>query len=171
MFLLIDKTWDGVPIAPDEIARVELIAGPAGITVSVDAPYHGDPPPPGPPGSTDGLWKHEVVEIFLLGRSDAYLEVEMGPHGHHLVLKLRGARNVVRRGLPLRYHARIEGRRWRGVAAIPRALLPDGLDRDNAYAIHGAGPSRRHLAAHPVPGPRPDFHRLDAFGPLRFEVE
>jgi hypothetical protein len=83
------------------------------------------------------------------------------------VLELRGVRNAVRRGHPLVYDARIEGRRWRGVASIPRAWLPDGLDRGNAYAMHGAAALRRHLAAFPVPGDAPDFHRLRAFGPVR----
>jgi hypothetical protein len=169
VILLIDKTWDGAPIGADEIARVELIAEPHRVVATVDAPFHGDPPPAGPPGPTGGLWEHEVVEIFLLGREDAYLEIELGPHGHHLALELRGARNVVRRGLPLRYDARIEGRRWSGIASIPRGWLPDGLDRGNAYAIHGTGLSRRHLAAFPVPGDRPDFHRLDAFGTVRLD--
>jgi hypothetical protein len=53
-----------------------------------------------------------------------------------------------------------------GAAWIPRAWLPRGADRVNAYAIHGRGPSRRYLAAFPVPGDQPDFHRLDRFGAL-----
>ena len=33
----------------------------------------------------------------------------------------------------------------------------------NAFAIHGVGPQRRYLACTPVPGPQPDFHRLEVF--------
>ena len=44
--------------------------------------------------------------------------------------------------------------------------LPPDLCAANVYAIHGQGPSRRYLAWHPVPGPAPDFHRLDRFPPL-----
>jgi len=169
MILLVDKTWDGAPIGDDEIARVELIAEPERVIVKVDAPFHGDPPPAGPPGPTDRLWEHEVVELFLLGRDDTYLEVELGPHGHHLVLEHRGVRNAVRSGLLLRHEAIIEGPRWRGAASIPKQWLPEGLDRGNACAMHGAGASRRHLAAFPVPGDGPDFHRLAAFGPVRLD--
>ena len=169
MVFLIDKTWDGHPIGPGEAARAEITADRDRVVVSVESPFHADPPPASPPGPTDRLWEHEVVEVFLLGRDDAYLEVELGPHGHHLVLELRGVRNVVRRGLPLDYRSRIEGSRWSGVATFPRAWLPAGLDRGNAYASHGAGRSRRHLAAFPVPGDAPDFHRLAAFGAFRFE--
>jgi hypothetical protein len=169
MVFLIDKTWDGASIGEDEIARIELVPKQDAVLALVDAPFHADPPPAGQPGPTDGLWEHEVVEVFLLGRDDVYLEVELGPHGHHLALELRGARNPVRSRLPLRYEATIQDRRWQGVALMPRSWLPEGLDRGNAYAMHGAGSSRRYLAAFPVPGDRPDFHRLVSFGALRLE--
>jgi hypothetical protein len=167
VLLLIDNTWDGEPALAGEIVRVELRARGGGIVVTVEAPFHDDPPPPAPPGATDRLWEHEVVEVFLLGRDDAYLEIEMGPHGHHLAIELRGVRNVVKSGLPLPYRARIDGSRWTGEAEIPAEFLPPGLDRVNAFAIHGVGAARRFLAAFPAPGPQPDFHRLDAFGELR----
>ncbi len=169
MVFLIDKTWDGRAVEPAEAGRVELVSRGEEVSVLVDAPFHGDPPPPGPPGATDRLWEHEVVEVFLLGRDERYLEIELGPHGHHLALELRGVRRVVRSRLPLGYESRIEGARWRGAATFPRTWLPAGLERGNAYAIHGAGSSRRHLAAHPVPGDAPDFHRLACFGPLRLD--
>jgi hypothetical protein len=168
MILRIAHTWDGTPLGDDEIATVEanIQDGGAAVVVTVTAPYHGDPAPPAPAGSTDRLWEYEAVELFLLGRDDAYLEIELGPHGHHLVLQLRGRRNVVAHGLAIGYHAAIGRARWRGHAVIPRALLPDHVTRGNAYALHGVGPGRRHLAACPVPGPAPDFHRLDRFGSI-----
>ncbi len=166
MVLLIDKTWDGRPAGPDEAARVEIAARRGRVIVGVDAPFHGDPPPASAPGPTDRLWEHEVVEVFFLGRDEAYLEIELGPHGHHLVLELRGVRRVVRSGLPLDYESRIHGPRWSGSAEFPRTWLPAGLDRGNAFAMHGAGDARRHLAAYPVPGDSPDFHRLSCFGAL-----
>ncbi len=169
MILLIDKTWDGRPIGLDETARAEVDSSPDQVVIRVEAPFHGDPPPSSPPGPTDRLWEHEVVEVFLLGRAETYLEIELGPHGHHLVLELRGVRRVARSGLPLEYRCGIEGSRWRGVAAFPRSWLPAGLDRGNAYAIHGVGSSRRYLAAFPVPGDAPDFHRLACFGALRLD--
>jgi len=132
----------------------------------VDAPFHGDPPPAAAPGPVDRLWDYEVVELFLLGEDERYLEIELGPGGHHLVLALAGRRELVASGLPLDFAAHIDGARWSGRASLPLHRLPPGLRAANAYAIHGTGPARRHLAAHPVPGPLPDFHRLDAFPPL-----
>jgi hypothetical protein len=141
-------------------ARVEG----AWLAVEVEAPFHGDPPPTAPPGATDRLWEHEVVELFLVGADERYLEVELGPHGHHLVLRLRGRRRVEEQGLAIEFAARRSGMRWSGRALVPAAWLPPGLARCNAYAIHGLGAERRHLAAFPVPGPEPDFHRLECFG-------
>ncbi|MGD8859023.1 MAG: hypothetical protein PVI30_03370 [Myxococcales bacterium] len=59
-----------------------------------------------------------------------------------------------------------EGGCWSARAELPRAQLPHPVTRANAYAIHGAGRERRHLAAHPVPGEAPDFHRLACFPPV-----
>jgi len=135
------------------------------LCVEVEAAFHADPPPPAPPGPTDRLWEHEVVELFLLGEGERYLEIELAPHGHHLVLCLGGRRRVERRGMAIEYAARRAGGRWSGRALVPAAWLPRGLARCNAYAAHGAGAARRHLAAFPIPGPEPDFHRLERFGP------
>jgi hypothetical protein len=166
ILLRIDRAWDGSPAAPGETATVEIEPRESTLVIRVDAPYHSDPPPVSPPGPTEGLWEHEAVEVFLLGPDEEYLEVEMGPHGHHFALRLRGRRCAIARGLPLDYLARIEGERWHGVAIVPRAWLPDGLGRVNAFAVHGEREARRHLAAFPVPGDRPDFHRLESFGVL-----
>ncbi len=166
MRLCIARTWDGRPVEPAEQAVLELEVDATSVRLTVDAPYHGDPRPPASPGRLDRLWEHEVVELFLLGADDRYLEVELGPHGHYLVLVLAGRRQVERQALLIEYAAEITGRRWRGWARLPRAYLPPRVERGNAYAIHGVGAARRYLACFPVPGERPDFHRLEAFGPL-----
>jgi hypothetical protein len=161
------RDWRGTPVTARE--HVQLAARFEGelLIVEVDAPLHGDPPPSAPPGRCDGLWEHEVVELFLLGDDARYTEIELGPHGHYLVLKLHGARQLVDDRIPLALQTRIDGGRWHGRATLERAHLPQPVRAANAYAIHGVAPARRHLAAHPVPGPRPDFHRLDCFQPLR----
>lgn len=136
------------------------------LVIGVDAPFHDDPPPAVPPGSTDALWTYEVVELFLLGRASHYVEIELGPHGHYLVLQLEGVRHITRSHLSMAYTTVRRGPRWRGRARLPLACLPVTIERVNAYAIHGTGDQRRYLAAFPVLGDKPDFHRLDAFGPL-----
>ena len=134
--------------------------------VAVDAPWHGDPVPSGPPGPRAALWEHEVVELFLLGPDGPerkYTEIELGPHGHHLVLQLEGVRRPVADQLPIRWEVERRGDRWVGEARIDESLLPDPVVALNAYAIHGVGVDRRYLAWAPVPGDGPDFHRLAHF--------
>jgi len=162
---VVDSTWDGDPLGIDERVEVQIELGSAGAKIEIDAPYHGDPSPPDR-GSTPQLWDYEVVELFLLGAEEHYLELEFGPHGHYLALELRGVRNVVASGMALKYQARVAGARWTGVAHVPAALIPPGMVALNAYAIHGLGTRRRYLAMAPVGGSVPDFHTLAAFWPI-----
>lgn len=180
--LRVDRTWDGAPVASSEVA--ELTVGwqggeMPGLHIAVDAPFHADPPPPGPPGPTDGLWQFEVVELFMVGAASSdgcprYTELELSPHGHHLVLEFHGVRQVVRQALPLSFTARIDGSRWQGQALLGRSFLPSLPYRANAYAIHGTGLTRRYLAMTAVVAPDekggvptlPDFHRPDLFSPV-----
>lgn len=158
--------WQGAPAPPGEHASVTLIADGPNVIVEVDAPWFGDPPPPPPAGPRDGLWDYEVVELMLLGDDDRYLELELGPHGHHLALLLHGRRRAVARALPLLVDTVIDGARWRARATLPSRWLPWGLRAANAYAMHGVASGRRHLAWRAVPGAEPDFHRLEHFGAL-----
>lgn len=161
--LLIASTWDGQPIAAAEQATVRLTAQEGGLVVEIDAPFHGDPPPPGAPGPTWKLWEHEVVELFVLGADDHYTELEISPHGHYLLLRLEGRRNVVARELPLAVTVSRTDGRWQAKTVLPASVLPIGPWRANAYAIHGLGEARRYLAWTPAPGPAPDFHRIEVF--------
>jgi hypothetical protein len=158
-------TWDARPLAPNEYARIDLSLGDV-LEIELEATRYGDPPPPRPTGRCDGLWDFEVVELFLLGQDDRYLELEFGPAGHWLALRLDGRRRIAARDLDLDFEVWDEGARWHGRTRVPRAWLPVGLHAANAYAIHGEGEARRHLAWAPVPGPQPDFHRLEHFAPL-----
>jgi hypothetical protein len=162
----IERTWDGRAAQQGEWARLDVGLSGERLLIRVDAPYHGDPLPPCSPGSCEGLWEYEVVELFLLGEREHYLEIELGPGGHSLVLELNGRRRRARAPLPLRYRCERRGERWLGEASLPRGELPAGLRAWNAYAIHGCGAERRYLAFQPVPGERPDFHRLECFAPL-----
>ena len=159
--------WSGEPCREGERASITLTRVPDGsLLLSIDAPFHGDPPPDSEPGPTWALWEHEVVELFLLGDKERYTEIEVGPHGHHLVLRLEGRRKVVEKLLPLDLAIAHAGGRWTCTARLGQGLLPSGELRGNAYAIHGAGEGRRYLAWAPVPGDGPDFHRLEHFRAL-----
>ncbi len=159
--LVIGRTWDGRLLPEPERSRLRLGYDDEHLRIEVDAPYAGDPPPPGLPGPTDRLWEHEVVELFVAGPDTRYTEIELSPHGHHLVLRLDGVRNPVQTMLPLDYEATIEGDRWRGVARLAGSLLPARPARCNAYRIARG----HHQAFAPVPGEAPDFHQLDRFVP------
>lgn len=158
--------WDGAAAPGGEHATVDLELRPSGVEIRIDAPFHHDPPPPGRAGRTPGLWEYEVVEVFLLGSRERYLEVEVGPGGHWLGLELRGRRQVVRDDLAVEILSlERTTSRWICEARL-ETPLPKGPLRLNAYAIHGVGSARRYLAWHPVPGRTPDFHRIETFPTL-----
>ena len=163
MKLRIDKTWDGHMLPEDEVVEISVVLGTTHLRLEVDAPFYGDAPPDVAPGSCWALWEHEVVELFLVGENEAYTEIEVGPFGHYLLLRLEGVRNIVERELPMRLSSEIAGRRWRGVAEIERTYLPRTIRTLNAYAIHGSKTERSYSAWEPVPGDGPDFHRLAYF--------
>lgn len=169
--LLIGHTWDGGLARPDEVTLLTLASDEGGLTLRLNAPLHGDPPPDAPPGPTWALWEHEVVELFIAGpgEDDAvrYLEIELGPYGHHLVLTLAGRRHVVERCLPLDVTTHRLADRWTAEARIPQRLLPEGPLRVNATAIHGQGAARRYLSHVALPAAAPDFHQPQRFVTLR----
>jgi hypothetical protein len=160
--LTVARTWDGTVIDQAEVAWLALSSGDEGLRVDVRGTLHGDPPPAAPPGSCDRLWEHEVVELFIAGKDGRYLEVELGPHGHYLVLRFDGPRREVGRGYGIDYRVQTSGGRWRGEALIPPELLPERPFRGNAFAMHGQGARRRYLAAYSGTG-EPDFHRQDTY--------
>lgn len=167
--LSLSQTWDGRPLAPMDQVQIQLSWQQGALLICVDAPFYQDPKPKQAVGPTWGLWEYEVVEVFLVGENDQYTEVELSPHGHHLLLRLEGCRNIVAQELPLDFQADIVGDRWRGKAMVKAKDLPHRIQRLNAYAIHGVGPQRIYAAWTPVPGPDPDFHRLNCFPEVGLE--
>jgi len=165
--LAIRHTWDGRPLGAERPPTLRLRADANHLYIDIDSPFFNDPPPPNTGGATAALWEHEVVELFVQGVAGGpYTEVELGPHGHHLVLRLDGVRRVRDQLHPLDFTATISGDRWTGRAAVPLELLPPGPWRGNAYAIHGAPDARVYAAWAPVPGPHPDFHQPDRWRAL-----
>ena len=125
-------------------------------------------------GNMKKLGEYGVLFLHYLEKLDprhpfsrVKLEIELGPHGHYLVLQLKSIRRIMRKGLPIEYRTEILGDRWRGVAGAPVSYLPPKPNKVNAYSIHGEGDSRCYLAAYPVAASVPDFHQLNAFGPIK----
>eukprot|EP00794_Sanderia_malayensis_P007400 gene7401-8220_t len=139
------------------------------LDIEVEAPFFDDPAPNGKPGQPfPQLWDYEVVEAFFLGEDDKYLEVELCPHGQHLVLLLNGRRNMLKDQLSLEYSSHIdkEKKKWTGKARIPFSYFPVDVTKFNAYAIHGSGEMRIYEALYPADASKhdaPDFHRLEYF--------
>lgn len=170
----IATTWDGDPVGHIPVLFKVSAENETSVKVDVSGPLFNDPgPPPAPPGSPcPELWDYEVAEIFFLGADDKYLEVELCPHGQHLVLLLSGTRNMIKDKLALNYTATTDSvhKTWKGKAVIPVDYFPPGVTKVNAYAIHGSGDSRQYEALYPATKEfgTPDFHRLQFFKDLNF---
>ena len=176
IMLTIDKEWNSRPVNhPPIYLSLKWQPGDTFVTFEVDAPFFDDPPAPdGPVGKPfPQLWDYEVAEIFFLGADEKYLEVEVSPHGQHLLLLLNGTRNMVKDELDMDYTATIDRSQssWKGVAKIPLSYFPVGTNRLNAYAIHGSGTNRIYQSLYPAPEGKhenPDFHRLEYFQAFDF---
>lgn len=172
--LQIRTRWDGTRLPEREHARVTFALCAAELCVEIDAPFYADASPAADAGSTERLWEHEVVELFLADAGERYLEIELGPYGHYLVLELDGVRTPIRMGMAIDFASEIVEPpsvanglvgRWQGRARMPASYLPQQVCRANAYAIHGSAHARCHHAHAPLPTIAPDFHRLETFVP------
>lgn len=170
MHTSIQSTWDGNTLPAEQHVSIQLTHKDDALHIVFDAPFYDDPAPEAPVGPTPALWNHEVVEFFFSSplndtETVTYTELEFSPHGHYLVLQLKGIRQIKTQLLPISFQAQRHGQRWRGEVELPLSLLPDNVQLWNAYAIHGLGTERQYLAMCPVPGEKPDFHRLQHFAP------
>ncbi|KAG0713507.1 UPF0462 protein C4orf33 [Chionoecetes opilio] len=176
----IATTWDGRPLTPPFV-EITLQGFEAGVEMNVTAPFYNDTAPLGTPGQPFyRLWDYEVVEMFFLNKNNEYLEVEMGPWGQHLLLLLKGARNVIKHSLPLLDYIITERTdpegtlpgQWKGSAMIPPDYFPPNVTFMNAYAMHGdpeekrsapeeKRPERQYLALYPAPQDDPSYQHPD----------
>jgi len=185
---IIDKKWDGSLL--EETQKIFLsisvseATGEPLLLVSVDSPFYNNPAPTAPPSSSlDGLWNYEVVEFFIKGKLDKYIEMEMGPHGHYLILAFDGYRQCFKRAIePISYQAQIseDGTRWTGRLVVsmdilpPSTGIPNALFSYNAYALYD-DPDRQYCCAYPPVAKNyptyenPDFHRLELFQKLSLD--
>eukprot|EP01039_Chlorochromonas_danica_P000585 gene585-630_t len=179
--------WDGRP-SPYERYAIELRISPESgdVLVHIDAPYHNDPPPDAPPGRFEELSDYEVVELFISSqRSDVtecpYLEVQVGPHGHYMLIFFMGEADWEDQDPTLDLdqeplvHINKQRQRWTADLAIPAHFLPEpDCKADlsvnwnfNACAIFGKEDRRRYLSYHALSGDQPNFHQLRNFQPIR----
>ena len=174
MEFVIKTTWDGRQVPNADFVKIRFlhpITDDGEVVLTVDAPFYGDEPPNAPVGPLFRLWDYEVVEVFILGDDNRYLEIEVGPHGHHLVLLLDGYRNVKVHSLDLKYEWTVVDKRWTAKAFIPRAYFPKGSSKLNCYAIHGQGDKRIYSSLFPTEPNKfqePEFHRLEYFQEANF---
>uniref|UniRef100_A0A8D0H7E4 Chromosome 4 open reading frame 33 n=1 Tax=Sphenodon punctatus TaxID=8508 RepID=A0A8D0H7E4_SPHPU len=173
----IEHTWDSLPVNHEPVT-IQLKAGNAGLLMEVGAPFFNDPPaPPGQPGKPfNGLWDYEVVEAFFLSdETEQYLEVELSPHGQHLVLLLSSRRKIWKQELTLTFEVTRTNMKWDGRVHIPWSYFPSSTNKFNAYAIHGSEAKRTYEALYHVPpheiqeGQKPDFHYLECFRHLNLK--
>ncbi|CAH3046261.1 unnamed protein product, partial [Pocillopora meandrina] len=150
----ITTTWNGNPVKHSPVVFRVGAADDTSVRVDVSGPLFNDPGPPpvASGGACPELWEYEVAEIFFLGDKDKYLEVELCPHGQHLVLLLNGTRNMMKDKLALKYTANTDdvNKTWKGTAIIPLEYFPPDVTKINAYAIHGSGDERQYEALYPA---------------------
>ena len=162
----INKEWDGTPLPQNDSIYIEIELQDDGLAFYASAKCYEDTPPPTESDSEKGtweLWNYEVVELFFVGENGEYTEVEVGPHGHHLVLTLDAPRSIVEKEIPMLWRPIRSGDHWGGIGLLAYTWLPEKIVRFNAFAIHTTGGKRRYCCHTPLPGPQPDFHQPDRF--------
>lgn len=163
--LHIDKNWDGAPCPDDRLwADVFVAQTKEGLLIRAQAPMlHGQKVPDAPIGSrVEGLWEHDVVELFLVGPGHQYLEIELGAGGHFLVLgfdSIRHRSDSFESFAPILRFEKTNERTWKSSVTIPWKLVPENLRALNAFSIMAG----QFLAYSPVPGEQPDFHQPDHY--------
>ncbi|KAB7504987.1 hypothetical protein Anas_07847 [Armadillidium nasatum] len=167
----ISTQWNGKPLKDKEKVKIILkgFEDSSDVLLRIESPFYNNPIPNGTPGQPlFGLWEYEVVEAFFLNKDEEYLEVEIGPYGHHIVLFLKGKRNILRHSYPLKVTSTREGNRWTGEALIPGDYFPPKVSKFNSYAVHNINGQRRYLALYPTDGStdKVEFHDLRFFKDL-----
>ena len=163
----ITREWNGTSIEnPLHWVTVDVELTEKGLHIGVSSLCYADDVPstvPDPEKGTWGLWDYEVVELFLVDDKGHYTEIEVGPHGHHLVLQLDGPRSIVCKEIPMQWNSSIEDSRWVGTGYLERQWLPENIARVNAFAIHTINGKRRYCCYTPLPGSQPNFHQPERF--------
>lgn len=167
MRLVVENQWNGEKSPrPDVRAEVSFEQVEGGMAVKASMPRREDEKVPDAPARTrvENLWEYDVVELFLVGDDGKYLEIELGPGGHYLILGFDGVRRRSDGHIGLDPHIEMkkDDRSWSSSCLLPPSIVPTPLKAVNAFVIA----SGLYLAAFPVPGEKPDFHQPGAFPTL-----
>lgn len=136
--------------------------------------------PEGPRGFLDGLWHHDVVELFLAPQAAEapYLEIELAASGHWFARTFSAPRAPVAdlADLSPLVFSDASASSWRGRGEIPLAGVVAQVGRppwrglvaaalSEPPTVEGQRP-RIHLCWPALPGPRADFHQPARWAPL-----
>lgn len=130
--------------------------------VKVRAPRTDAPQPPGNSGRFPQLWRYDVVELFLLGENERYVELEFGPFGHYWFLQLKGCRQIVGEIEPLMHECKHTEDTWEAGACLP----PLDFQPHACNVTCILSTQRFHGSLVELPGEIPNFHQLKYFFPL-----
>lgn len=193
LHLHLRRQWDGRPCTPSDRARAWVCrdAASGSLVLGVEGTFHDSPRPRLAEGPCQDLDSYESIAFYFASLQDAgrteqttdtieYLQVVLGPHGHFMVQRLRGNRDVRLSCLPhdqllltpwykdllareqesrrgniqadFRHCVSMDKTRWTGTIVVPEEFVPKGKRFcANLYSIYGEAPNRTYLAANPVP--------------------
>lgn len=165
LLLCFDKLWNGEGCPDDRLwAQVQVAQIEEGLEIFVSGPVLHEPLVPDALIGTrvDGLWKYDVIELFLVGPGHQYLEIELGSGGHWLILgfdRIRHQQDAFETFSPIVKFEKTPEKTWESKIMLPWEMVPENLRSLNAFAILAG----QHLAYSPVPGEQPDFHQPDSY--------
>lgn len=173
-----------LPHLRGQSASVSIQLGQEGqLHIEVTAPFLNNPAPQAQKGRLWGLWNYEVLEVFIAGANGQYIELEFGPHQHHLALSFTGVRQLQDENLKLQYLtyslpdlSETKEGSWRASCQIPASSLPPSLSaikqelvlKLNAFWCFTAHQQRYFCSAYPLPGAQADFHQPQSFPTFYF---
>ena len=169
--LVIDQKWNGTMLPTSQHGSVTLAPTQQGLKIDIIAYFNNDLPPSTPIQTTWKLWEYEVVECFITNGGQRYIELEFGPHGHHLGLRLSDIRSIDGDPFPIKLITQIDRkyRRWSGSALLSwQDLLWLGeVSAEqicvNAFACWGPAHNRTYAVNTALGDGAPDFHRINQF--------
>jgi hypothetical protein len=183
----INHVWGQSNRLDKPLARCFLRWTTQGLCFDIQACYFQSDPPTAPIGPLWKLWEWEVVELFIVGQEQHYLELEFSPHGHYLVLKLHTIRNIIQSLISLEYqsslfpssqfyyssinHHFMKKSQWYGQAIIPFNLLPPPYINTteeydyhiNMFMCYQHNNKKQYAFAYPLEGKQPNFHQIQKY--------